>query len=194
MKTKKNGTVRLAGPLMAAVLTMGAGCGSESDKPKSGQANSSAASQKESALPADLFLDQKPEEKPASVSEIKKSAKEGDSVVMKVVVGGREKPFVSNRAIMTVVSADLENQCTEPGDSCKTPWDYCCAAPKALKENMATVQFVDGDGKPLKIDLDSVKKIKPLSVLTVVGKVGPRPDPEALVVTASGLYLEPQKQ
>ncbi len=175
---------------LAAVLMIG-GCDQNDKTAKNGNGDTGTPNGDKVALPDGLFLDTKPTDKATPVKDIKQSAKEGDEVVMRVVVGGREEPFVSQRAIMTVVSAEMKNQCKLPGDHCETPWDYCCEAPAELKANMATIQIVDADGLPLKIDLSDDARIKPASVVTVVGKVGPRPDREALVVTATGLYVEP---
>ena len=141
------------------------------------------------SLPDGLLLTSAPAGA-ASVTELRQSAKEGDQVVMRVVVGGREKPIIENRSVMTVVDGDMVNQCKLPSDACKTPWDYCCASPEQLRPNLATVQIVDDEGRPLAIDLTKVSKIEPLAVLVVKGKVGPRPDPGTLIVNASGLFIE----
>jgi len=174
-----------------AVLIMLSGCDRQDAPASSGSDASSPAAAETVTLPDELFLETKPDAEPTPVTQVKASAKEGDEVVMRVVVGGRVEPFVSKRAIMTVVDAGMKNQCTLPSDPCETPWDYCCEAPSDLKANMATVEVVDGAGMPLKADLGGETRLEPLSTITVVGKVGPRPDPEALVVTASGIFVEP---
>lgn len=141
------------------------------------------------SLPDGLMLIAAPADaKP--VVELKRTAKEGDQIVMRVIVGGREKPIVENRSVLTVVDAGLNNQCKLPSDSCKTPWDYCCASPEQLKPHLATVQIVDDEGRPLAVDLTRASKIEPSAVLVVKGSVGSRPDPNTLVVNASGLFVE----
>src|SRR5690348_16160813 len=85
-------------------------------------------------LPAGLIL----KEAPAGakdVSVLKKDAKEGDEVVIRGQVGGDEKPFVNKRAIMRIVDMKLPACNAKPGDSCKTPWDFCCETPEAIKAN-----------------------------------------------------------
>lgn len=124
-----------------------------------------------------------------AVVDLKKSAKEGDQVVLKAIVGGRVNPIVENRSIMTVVDATLKNVCLLPGDGCKTPWDYCCAAPKQLKESLATIQILGETGSPLAVDLGAALNIAPQSVVVVKGTVGPRQDNSALIVNASGLFV-----
>ena len=93
---------------------------------------------------------------------------------------------------MTVVEAATPNQCLAPGDGCQTPWDYCCMSPEQLTANLATVQIIDDQGRPLAVDLTSHSKIKPLATLVVRGTVGPRPDPAVLVINATGIFVEPK--
>ncbi|MDH3582640.1 MAG: hypothetical protein OER86_00300 [Phycisphaerae bacterium] len=141
------------------------------------------------ALPASTFLTEAPSGA-VPVSKLKASAKEGDEVTVRVVVGGRMKPFVADRAIMTVVDAGLANECVGPDAPCKTPWDYCCSAPEQLKPNLATVQIVDATGATMKVDLNASAKLKPAATVVVRGVVGPRPDPSALVINATGIFVE----
>ncbi len=140
-------------------------------------------------LPASLFLTEAPADAVA-VPKLKESAKEGDEVTVRVVIGGRESPFVASRAIMTVVDSGLENQCLAPGDSCETPWDYCCASPEQLKPNLATVQIVDATNATLEVDLSGSDKLKAGATVVVRGVIGPRPDPDALIINATGIYVE----
>ena len=141
------------------------------------------------SLPKGMFLESAPGDA-RSIIELKKTAKEGDEVLMHVVIGGRARPFVENRAIMTVVEMTMPNQCTFPGEHCTTPWDFCCASPEELRENSATVQINDAQGRLLKVDLPAASPLKPMSILLVRGTVGPRPDEQTLVVNASGIYVE----
>ena len=172
--------------LAGCVVLVLAGCDQGTPAP-SGESDETML--QSATLPSGLLLAEAPTGA-KTVAELKESAKDGDQVVMHVVVGGREKPIVDNRAVMTVVDAAMKNQCTLPGDSCTTPWDYCCASPKQLKPNLATVQIVNDDGDPLAIDLAKVSGIKPLAVLVVKGEVGPRPDPGTLIVNATGFFVE----
>lgn len=202
MRTSFNQTLTAA--MLIALLGVGlVGCGDDKDNDggdpqynANGNANANAntntntnGGDNASALPAGLLLDAAPEGA-VTVASLKKTAKEGDEVVMRVTVGGRVNPIVGKRAVMTVVDSDLHNQCLSPDDGCETPWDYCCAAQEDLNENLATVQLVDADGRPLEIDLPSVSKVKPLTTLVVKGKVGPRPDENTLIVNADGLFIE----
>lgn len=139
-------------------------------------------------LPEDLLLDEMPAN-PTPITRLKQIAKEGDEVVMRVIVGGRKKPFVENQAVMTVIDASLNNQCKLDSHGCKTPWDYCCESPEQLKANLATVQIVGDEGWPLAVNLTRALKIEPMALLVVRGKVAPRPNPSVLIVNASGLFV-----
>ena len=55
-----------------------------------------------SALPKDLFVTQEPTGA-MGVLKIRQSAKPGDHVAMIGRIGGSENPFVSNRAVFTIV-------------------------------------------------------------------------------------------
>jgi len=151
-----------------------------------------AASQSQATpLPASALLQQSPGE-PTPIDQLRKTAAEGDEVVIRAVVGGQEKPFVSGRAIMTVVDATLPKSCgVSPDDPCTTPWDYCCTQRDDLMPHLATVQLVDAEGKPLQINLIGSKQLEPLDTIIVRGTVGPRPDPSMLVINAQSLYVEP---
>jgi len=142
------------------------------------------------ALPASLFLSEAPSGI-VSIASLKTEAREGDTVTINAVVGGRKQVFVSNRAVMTVIDASLPNACTLPGDSCTTPWDYCCTSPEELLPQMASVQIVDENRAPLSVDLNTVDELKPLNRLVIQGTVGPRLDDMMLVINATGIYVMP---
>lgn len=181
---RKNHATILTATMMAIYLGLFvAGC-------EQGETSQSGATeQKRVSLPDGLLLDHPPTGVTA-ISQIKQSAKEGDQVVLRGVVGGRVKPIVDNRAVMTVVDASTSNQCTSPNDMCTTPWDYCCESPEQLKPHLATVQIVDDHGHPLTIDLTGATTIKPMSVLVVKGEVSSKPNAFTLVVNARGLFVE----
>lgn len=171
----------LAPVLVCVALVAFAGC-QKSDDTKIETAG-------DQGLPADLFLATAPSGV-VPIATLKEAAKEGDTVTIQAVVGGTQKTYVADRAVMTVIDASLANPCTAPGHTCDTPWDYCCAAPEVRLENMASVWIVGADNRPLAIDLETVDQIKPMSVLTITGTVGPRADRESLVIQADGIYVE----
>ena len=178
----------------AAALFTAAGCNSEDDNaaaPAGGSAAApTAASASAAALPTGLVVTEAPADA-QDVTAVKKSAKDGDAVVIRGKVGGGEKPIAANRALMTILDASVTTCDTMPGDSCKTPWDACCEPAEKIAANSATVQVVDADGKPLAATLESVAGLKPLSKVTVSG-VAKRPaGSDVLIVEAKQIHVTP---
>ncbi|MBT3377330.1 MAG: hypothetical protein HN742_04730 [Lentisphaerae bacterium] len=167
----------------AAALLL-AGCGRKPTAAK----NPETAPPKQN-VPAAIFLTEAPSGV-MTVPTLKESAKEGDEVVVRGVVGGRGEPFVSGRAVWSLIEGTLPNLCTREGHGCTMPWDYCCATPEEKKPNMLTVQITGDDARPLAVDLQAAGKIKPMDTLVVKGTVGPRPTKDTLVLTATGIYVE----
>ncbi|HYG77973.1 MAG TPA: hypothetical protein VEK08_23410 [Planctomycetota bacterium] len=167
-------------------LLVFAGCGGGA---KTTQTPSNTAPNATAQLPEGVLL----KEAPAGakdVSTVKKEAKAGDEVVMKGRIAGDKDVFVPQRAMFVLADTKLLACSERPGDNCPYPWDLCCETPETLKESTATVQLVDANGKPLKMDLKGVNGIKELSVLVVKGKVADR-EGGRLLVTASGIFIEP---
>jgi hypothetical protein len=123
-----------------------------------------------------------------NVGEVKASAKEGDVVTVRGVVGGDAKPIVDGRAVFTIGDVKGLALCLGEGESCPTPWDACCMDANAKAANTLTVQVVGADGKPLAADV-TASGVKPMSTVVVTGKVGPRPNPKVLVVDATNVYV-----
>jgi hypothetical protein len=176
----------LAVPLAAVLL---AGCdGGEKAPPAPPPAPAAA-----DALPAGLRVDRAPAGPALGVGALKKSAKEGEEVVLRAVVGGAKSPFVDGRAVMTVADAEAITSCADMNmgkDACKTPWDYCCVPRDVLLANTATVRVAGPDGRPLKAGLQGWKGIEPLKIVVIRGVVGPRPDPGVLVVDAKEIFVQ----
>ena len=169
--------MRITTLTLLTALVLG-GCG-KSDTPAPG------ASAK---LPEGLMLTAAPGDA-KNLIDVKTSAKEGDIVTIKAVVGGTMNPFVENRAIVQVIDPSQKSCRDLPDDACETPWDYCCVPQEDLTKNMATIQVLDAAGQPVKIGLDQAKALKPLDEIVVTGKVGPRPDPKVLVIHATGIHV-----
>jgi hypothetical protein len=127
---------------------------------------------------------------PADAVEIagaKSSAKAGDQIALHGRIGGRKDPMSKDSAIFVMMDAGVPSCADAEGDTCETPWDYCCETPDMLAANNATVQLVDDSGNPLEIDLSSYG-FEPLDEVVVVGTVAPRPTEQVLTIKASGLY------
>jgi len=142
-------------------------------------------------LPAGMLLDTAPDGV-QTIFDLKASAKEGDEVVVRVVVGGDMNPMVEGRAAMKIIDASLANPCTGDDDHCQTPWDYCCTPQEEITANLASLQILDADGRVMVVDLS--KTLAPMTTLVIRGSVGPRPAPAALVINATGIYIESTSQ
>ena len=87
--------------------------------------------------------------------------------------------------VFTVVDLEIPHCGQIPGDTCGTPWDYCCEPRDSLTANAATVQLVDSDGEPI---AGGAGPLRPLDEIVVIGSVGPRPDDQVLTIRATGVY------
>lgn len=142
------------------------------------------------ALPANLLMTNPPAgAKP--VSEVRGSAKPGEQVTVRGVVGGRADPIAENRAIITLLDPSVRTCDKVEGDACSSPWDACCEPTDVIAANSATVQVTDAAGNPLKTGLTGVGGLAPLKTVVVTGIYRPSPDGKAAVVDAEGLYVEP---
>ncbi len=142
-------------------------------------------------IPAEVFVASAPDGA-QDVHDLKASdVAEGAEVVVSGKVGGALEPFSGARAVLTLATADghIQSCDTRANDGCETPWDFCCDAPDAIMANTVTIQIVGADGRPLKASLHGEHGIDNLSVLTVKGTVGPRPDPNVLVINASAIHI-----
>ncbi|MSR34822.1 MAG: hypothetical protein EXS12_08545 [Phycisphaerales bacterium] len=149
-----------------------------------------AATAATSSLPKDLFITQEPAGA-LGVLKVRQSAKAGDHVAMIGRIGGSINPFVSNRAVFTMVDASLTS-CLEMGDAahCPTPADYCCEDSNELAKAMASVTITDKTGKPLAISLATEGSLKPLMWIAVEGTLQPM-DGGAFIVNADHIYKMP---
>lgn len=143
-----------------------------------------------SASPLDAYY---VAEAPAGVRQISEVLAEvvpGKEVVLAGEIMGRLRPFVEGRAMVTLGDPTKITPCNRiPGDSCPTPWDNCCTDPDLLKKSIATIQFVDSEGKVIKCGIKGYRKIKELSYLTVKGTIAEGSNPENLLVTVSAFHF-----
>jgi len=143
------------------------------------------------SLPVGLFVE-RPSEEARDVSEVRKAGglKAGDRVSLRGRVGGSKDPFVSGRAVFTLVGRGLK-ACNEiPGDQCSAPWDYCCDTASEINANSVTVQVVDAKGAPLRTDLRGRRGLKELSEVVVTGTVAVAGE-KGVVVTAATMHVIP---
>ena len=167
---------RLCAASIAGVATLTLACGE-------------GGSTEASATPPAWVLASAPEN-PQSVNEAKAVAKEGDRIILRGRIGGRQVPISSDSPVFTVVDLSLP-YCGQNGHSgCTMPWDYCCETSETIATNSATVQVVNTDGSAIDGSPSSFG-FKPLDEVVVVGEVASRPDPRVLTIKAQGLYRVP---
>jgi hypothetical protein len=172
------GMVRLQmlGTLATVALVVGCNTGST---PNPAPAGPTAAASK-------YFLTDEPAS-PKSVSEAKESAKDGEEVTLVGRIGGSVSPFVSGRASFTIVDTSFV-PCSEiEGDSCNTPWDYCCDSDR-LPGSTAVVKVVDADGKTLAMDAKKELGMAELQTVVVKGKAK-RDEAGNLTVLTPALFV-----
>jgi hypothetical protein len=122
---------------------------------------------------------------------LKKDAKDQQDVVVVGRIGGRANPWVKGTAVFPIVDNSLR-PCSEiPGDTCKTPWDYCCETnvPKAT----LLVTFVDEQGRIIKQDPREMFGVKELSTVVVQGKAK-RDKAGNVTVLASKIHIRDDKK
>ena len=89
-------------------------------------------------------------------------------------------------AAFSIVDRSLK-PCNEiEGDTCKTPWDYCCEAD--LAKATVLVMFVDDKGKLVKQDARELLGVKELDTVFVHGKAK-RDKAGNITLLASKLYV-----
>ena len=123
-----------------------------------------------------------------SVVDVKASAKDGEEVTLVGRIGGSTSPFVSGRASFTIVDMSFVPCSERPGDSCPTPWDYCCDTDQ-LPAGTAVVKVVDADGKTLAKDAEQDLGMKALQTIVVKGKAV-KDEAGNLTVLAPALFVK----
>ena len=157
------------------------------EKPQAGKPAAPAAPKAAVVLPTSLFLAAEPKDaKP--VEDAKKGSAAGQPVVIRGRIGGSGEPFVENRAMFTIMGPGLKACSDNPGDECKTPWDYCCEQSDDIAAHMATVRIAGPDGAPLKTSVKGEHGLKELSDVIIVGKIA-QAEGSVLVVDASGIFI-----
>jgi hypothetical protein len=121
------------------------------------------------------------------VIKVRETAKDGDEVVIVGRIGGKENPWIDKRAAFSIVDSSLK-PCNElPGDTCQTPWDYCCEAD--LGAATAMIKIVDEQGDLVKVGAKELLDVKELQTLVVRGKAE-RDEAGNLTVLANQVYVK----
>jgi hypothetical protein len=179
----------------ASIATMVlAGCGKE-EKGATGTTakNTTGTTAKPipAAVPASLLLAAKPE-KAVSVAEARKTAKPGDTITVFGEIGGRRNGlFSENLATFPLADPTILISCDKECGKCPTPWDYCCMEKEKFAGALLTIQVSDGKDSVLRAPLKGWNGLKELSHVTVTGTVDATSSPEATIINATGIFIEP---
>ena len=130
---------------LAGLVALAAGCGTggttntnNGDAPRGDQPRAKAGPAAR-AEGKKYLLDSEPA-KPQGIIDVRKSAKDGDEVVVAGQVGGSDKPFTEGRAGFLLVDASLKAEST-----CDCPWDFCELPKKELSAARLSVKLVDAE-------------------------------------------------
>lgn len=136
------------------------------------------------------YLLEKPPERPQEVLAIRKDAKDQQEVVVVGRIGGRHNPWVKGAAAFSIVDRSLK-PCNEiEGDTCKTPWDYCCETD--LPKSTLLVMVYDADAKPVKKDARELLGVKELDTVVIQGKAK-RDKAGNVTILAAKMFIVPDK-
>jgi hypothetical protein len=133
------------------------------------------------------LLEEEPKEA-VDVIATRKDSKDQEEIVVVGRIGGRVNPWVKGMAAFSIVDRSL-TPCNEmEGDTCKTPWDYCCITnlPKATLLVMVT----NKDGKVVKKGARELLGVKELDTVTIVGKAK-RDKSGNVSILATKMYVAP---
>jgi hypothetical protein len=175
--------------IIAVVVSSLVATGCSQDPGESKPGGTTSGQPQTAKVLAGLFVDQAPPNG-RSVADLKADTNASGQVVVHGRIGGRVNPFVDGAAVFLLADSSMKSCDELHGDSCKTPWDYCCEPRESLAANTATIQVVDANGKPLRIDLEGQAGMSPLAKLTIAGEIAQR-DGGTLVINARRIYVEP---
>ena len=137
------------------------------------------------------FLLEKQPERTQDVIAVRKDAKDQQDVVVVGRIGGRQNPWVKGAAAFSIVDRSLTPCNEREGDTCKTPWDYCCET--NLPKSTLLVMLYDVDGKLVKKDARSLLGVHELDTVVIQGKAK-RDKAGNVTIVASKMYVAPEKK
>jgi hypothetical protein len=168
----------------AAILLVGLTACGGGDKP----AATKEVEKTGDPLPPGLFVDKAPAGE-LPLAEAKKSAKAGETIVLRGLVRGVTTAFIPNRAIVQLADEAVPKCPMNPD----RPWDLHCETPESMAKNTATVQIVGADGKPLKRGLQGVNGLEHMAPVVVKGTVVSADEKGNLLITATEIFVEKKK-
>ena len=170
--------------ILASLLIVFSGCEKQAEKTETTSKETAAAS-----IPSSHFSTTRPSDV-KNLAEVKMASKPGEDVVFLARVGGKANPFVESHAVFLAADPKLVS-CELMGDDdhCSVPEDYCCEDPDMLKAGLATIQFVDDNGKPLKTTALGAGGLEPLKFIVVNGTVREKNDDGLFIVDAQTIWV-----
>jgi hypothetical protein len=149
----------------------------------------SAAAPAASTVDKSYLLEEEPKDA-ADVIATRKDSKDQQDVVVVGRIGGRVNPWAKGMAAFSIVDRTLR-PCNEiEGDTCKTPWDYCCEP--NLSKATVLVMVTSKDGKVVMKDARQLLGVKELDTVTLVGKAK-RDKAGNLSILVSKVYIASDK-
>ncbi|MFO0966737.1 MAG: hypothetical protein U0793_14280 [Gemmataceae bacterium] len=166
---------RYAIPALCFVALALAGCGGQEEK----KSPTPAAGGK-------YVLDKEPEGA-QGVLAVKAKAKDGDEIAVVGRVGGSEKPLIKGRSAFTIVDTSFKSCADREGDTCPTPWDYCCEPAGELKKGTLLVKIVDDKGESFPMDAHDLAGVDTLQTVVVKGTF--KRDGDAVVLLTKAIFI-----
>ena len=167
------------------ILAIAAGCSDNADETP---ATDTTAAAQQAPLPDGLIVAEAPAGA-IGIADLKSEDHAGDEVVITGRIGGREEPFVADRAMFTMTDLGLPT-CEAEDDHCPTPWDSCCEVPEDIMANMISVQVTDENDAVVKRGLKGQSGLDHLATLTIRGTVAQQ-DENVVVLNAKEIYVHP---
>ncbi len=131
-------------------------------------------------LPGGLFVNAPPANA-IGVGIARKTAQEGKPIVIRGRVGGVAKPIADKYAMFVISDMALE-LCK---DGCAS---FCNISRPVLLANLATVQVVDHTGRPVKVGIEGMNGLKPLSEVVIQGTVA-KVNKNVMIVNARNIFV-----
>ena len=120
------------------------------------------------------------------IIEAREATQDGDTVVVTGRIGGSIDPWIEGLAAFSLVDLSLKSCSDIEGDTCPTPWDYCCES--GVAEGQTLVKVVDDRGNIIEADAREYLGLEPLHTLVVEG-TAQRDESGNLTILASGIYV-----
>ena len=122
-----------------------------------------------------------------NVTEVRASAGDAQDVVVVGRIGGSQSPLTKSLAAFLIVDV-VAKPCNElPGDTCATPWDYCCEAD--LPGKTLPVRVYDDKGEIMATDARTLLGLKELDTVVIRGKTK-RDASKNIEIVAEGVFVK----